>query len=181
MTTHAGMIPLSPQRKWRAIAVATIVFAPACWAMLAGAVAAASDAAGGVESPAAAVAFGLALIPFVFIALAFLSEHPAAPSAAVRAMGLSLLVGVLVSAGAQDVVTGLVAGVGAGGAIALRRDAGQTLRARAVAVALAALYVFVLTHTAGAIVLLSAPMLPLTGVGVADHLSERRRPAAAGD
>ena len=174
MTSHAGSVPLTPQRKWRAIAVATVVFAPACWAMLAGTVAAASEDGGGVDSPAAAVAFGLALIPFVFISLAFLSEHRAAPSAAVRAMGLSVLVGVLVSAVAQDVVTGIVAGVGAGGAVALRRDPGEALRGRVVAVALAAAYVFVLTHTAGAIVLLSAPMLPLTGIGVADHLSERR-------
>jgi hypothetical protein len=174
MTTYAGLEPLPPQRKWRAIAVATVVFAPACWAMLAGAVSAASDEPGGVENPAAAVAFGLALIPFVFIALAFLSEHPAPAPAVLRAMGLSVVVGVLVAALAQDVVTGIVAGVGAGGVVALRRDVGHTWRARAVAVAVAAVYTFVLARTAGAIVLLPAPIFAFTGIGVADHLSERR-------
>ena len=37
-------------------------------------------------------------------------------------MGLCLLVGIPVSAFAGDAVTGIVAGVGAGGLVALRRD-----------------------------------------------------------
>lgn len=168
------MEPLSPQRKWRAITLATLVLVPACWAMLAGLVAGAADEEGGVGSPAAAIAFGLALIPFVFIALAFLSEHPAAPGAVVKAMGLCLLVGIAVSAVAADAVTGIVAGVGAGGVVALRSDQAHTWRARAAAVVVASLYTFVLARTAGAIVLLPAPIFPFTAIGVADHLSERR-------
>ena len=39
-------------------------------------------------APGPAIALGLALIPFVFIVLAFLSEHPSAPGAVVKAMGL---------------------------------------------------------------------------------------------
>ncbi len=38
-----GMEPLTPQRKWRAITLATLVLVPAFWSMLAGFVAAASD------------------------------------------------------------------------------------------------------------------------------------------
>ena len=86
----AGMAPLSPQRKWRAITLATLVLVPAYWAILLAFVAGASDDHGGIEQPAAAVAFGFALLPFVFVVLAFLSEHPSAPGAVVRAMGLCL-------------------------------------------------------------------------------------------
>jgi hypothetical protein len=170
-----GMEPLPPQRKWRAITIATLVLVPAYWAMLSGFVTAASDDAGGVANPGAAVAFGLALIPFVFIALAFLSEHPRAPGAVIKAMGLCLLVGIVVSAIAADAVTGIVAGVGAGGVVALRSDEGHTWRARAVGVLVASMYTFVLARAAGAIVLLPAPIFPFTAIGVADHISERRR------
>jgi hypothetical protein len=174
-----GMAPLSPQRKWRAITVATIVLVPAFWAVLVGVVGGASSGDGGVANPGASVAFGIALVPFVFIALAFLSEHPTAASAVVRAMLLAALVGALASALAGDAVTGIVAGVGAGGVVALRSDDGHTVRFRAGAVALASIYTFLLAHTAGAIVLLPAPIFPFTAIGVADHLAERRAARAA--
>ena len=92
-----------------------------------------------------------------------------------RAMGLALLVGLPVSALAGDAITGIVAGVGAGGCVALRRDEGHSLRTRAVAVAFAALYTLVLVRSVSALALLPAPVLPLTAIGVADHVSERRR------
>lgn len=168
------MNPISPQRKWRAIAIATLLLVVAFWAMLSGAVTDASDDAGGVENPGVMIAFGFALIPFVFLALAFLSEHPAAPSATLRAMGLCLAVGIPVAAVTVDAVTGIVAGVGAGGVVALRRDDGHTWQARAIAVGIGAAYAFVLARTAGSIVLLPAPIFPFTAIGVADHLSERR-------
>ena len=170
----AGLSPVSPQRKWRAILVATLVLVPAFWSMLAGLVAGASDDPD-APNAAAAIAFGLALIPFVFVALAFLSEHPRAPGAVVRAMGLALLVGIPVSALAGDAVTGIVAGVGAGGVAALRREDDQTVRARALAVLFAAVYTFVLVRVAGGLVLLPAPIFPFTAIGIADHLSERNR------
>ena len=65
-------------------------------------------------------------------------------------MGLCLLVGIFVSAGAADAVTGLVAGVGAGGIVALRADAAHGWRMRAAGVAVAAAYTFVLARSAGA-------------------------------
>jgi hypothetical protein len=172
------MEPLSPQRKWRAITLSTLVLAPALWSLLAGFVVIASDEserASGAPNAAAAIAFGLALMPFVFIALAFLSEHPRAPMAVLKAMGLFLLVGVPVSALAADAVTGIVAGVGAGGIAALRVDDTHNWRARALAVAVATIYTFVLVRIAGVITLLAAPVFPFTSIGIADHLSERNR------
>jgi hypothetical protein len=176
------MQPLSPAKKWRAIMVATLVLVVAFWALLAGLVAGATDDSSGSEAePNAALglAVGVAVIPFVFVALAFLSEHPRAPGAVVRAMGWSLLVGIPVSALAGDAVTGIVAGVGAGGIQALRMDEPQNWRARACAVVVAAAYTFALARVAGGLVLLPAPIFPLTAIGIADHLSERRAEQAA--
>jgi hypothetical protein len=172
-----GMQPLSPQRKWRAIMVATLVLVPGFWALLAGLVGSAADDSSGTENApnvAVALAVGLAVVPFVFVALAFLSEHPRAPGAVLRAMGWALLVGIPASALAGDAVTGIVAGVGAGGIQALRMDYPQNWRARAGAVLVASVYTLVLVRTAGALVLLPAPIFPLTAIGIADHLSERR-------
>jgi hypothetical protein len=166
--------PLSPQRKWRAITVATLLLVPAFWSLLAGLVADAADESGGPNA-AAAMAFGLALIPFVFVVLAFMSEHPRAPGAVLRAMGWALLVGIPVSAFVGDAVTGIVAGLGAGGIKALRMDADHNVRARALAVVAASVYTLLLVALAGAVALLPAPIFPFTAIGVADHLSERRR------
>jgi hypothetical protein len=141
--------------------------------MLAGLVALADDGDSGPNA-GAALALGLCLLPFVFVVLAFSSEHPRAPGAVVRAMGLFLLVGIPVLALAQDAVTGLVAGIGAGGIVALRADVAHSWKHRAVAVLVASVYAFALARMAGAIVLLAAPIFPFTAIGIADHLSERR-------
>ena len=173
-TLSGGIEPLPPRRKWRAITVATMILVPAFWAILAGLVSTASKNNHAGPNPAAAIALGLALVPFVFLVTAFMSEHPRAPSAVLKAMGLAVLVGIPVSAVAGDAVTGMVAGIGAGGICALRSDAAHSWRARAVAVTVAAVYTFVLIRTIGAPALLVAPVFPLTGIGIADHISEWR-------
>ncbi len=106
--------------------------------------------------------------------IAFLSEHPRAPAAAAKGMIVSLLVGIPVSAIAQDAVTGLIAGLGAGGAFALRVDLQHSLKARMIAVAAVSVYCFFLLRTVSEVALLIGPALPLTSLGIADHLSERR-------
>jgi hypothetical protein len=172
----AGAEPLSPRRKWRAILLATLLLVPAYWALLAGVVTVASGESGPVVSnPGPYIAFGLAVIPFVFVVLAFLSEHPRAPGAVVLALLLVLAVGIPVSALAADVVTGVVAGIGAGGIVGLRADMNHNWKARALAVLLITGYTFVLLRTVPGAALLLAPVLPFTSIGVADHLSERRR------
>jgi len=169
----AGAEPLSPRKKWRAITLATLVLAPAFWSVLAGVVAVGSDDPR-APAPAPLIAFGLALVPFVYIVLAFLSEHPRAPGAVVRAMVLSLLVGIPISALAPDAVTGFVAGLGAGGIAALRADPIHSWKARAAAVAVATLFVFLLVRVSD-VALLLAPALPFTSLGVADQIVERRQ------
>ena len=129
----------------------------------------------GAPDPATALAGGLCLIPFVFIVLAMMSEQPRWPTSVLKAMGLTLLIGIPVSALAADAVTGIVAGVGAGGIAALRMDEGHSWKARAIAVAVACAYTFVLVRVGSALVLLPAPIFPFTAIGIADHLTERRR------
>jgi hypothetical protein len=170
----AGAAPLSPPRKWLAITVATVVLAFGFWAILYALVAIERGERAETVNPAASLAVGLALIPFVFMVLAFGSGHPRAPAAVLKAMGLSLVVAILVLPLTFDAVTGIVAGVGAGGIVALRMDDAHHWRARAIAVVMAAAYTFALARLGGSIVLLAAPILPFTAIGVADHLSELR-------
>src|SRR5437867_5347359 len=97
----AGIEPLSPRRKWRAITLATLLLVPGYWSLVTGLVAEGSDKD---SAPFAApyIAFGLVLLPFVFLALAFLSEHPRAAGATARALVLTILVGAPVSAFARS-------------------------------------------------------------------------------
>jgi hypothetical protein len=167
------MEPLPPRRKWRAILLSTLLFIPGYWFLLNGLVSAAATGPGGPDA-GPLIAFGLALVPFVFVVLAFLSEHPRAPGAVLRAMGVAVLVGVPVEAVARDAVTGLVAGVGAGGITALRAELTHDWKARALAVLAVSAFVYLLLRTATAPALLLAPALPFTAIGVADHLVERQ-------
>lgn len=180
-SAYAGTEPLSPRLKWRAILIATLALVPAYWTLLAGLVSVASDRAEGAPPGGPLIAVGLSVIPFVFIALAFFSEHPRWPGAVVRAMLLTLLIGIPVSALAQDAVTGFVAGIGAGGIAALRADLAHSWRTRALAIVAVTAFAYVSVRSMGAAAVLLAPILPFTALGVADHLSERTEPAANGD
>lgn len=162
-----------PEKRWRAITLATLLLVPAYWFLLAGLVAIERGAPEEAPDPRAAFALGLAVVPFVYVVLAFMSQHPRAAGAVWRAMGLSVVVGIPVSAVAADAVTGLVAGIGSGGIVALRREEDHSIRSRAIAVAAGSGLVFVLIRLAGAAALLPAPILTFTGIGIADHLAER--------
>jgi hypothetical protein len=171
-----GQAPLSAKKKWQSIMLATLVLVPAYWFLMAGVVSAASKRGPG-PTAAPFIAFGLCLIPFVFVVLAFTSGHQRAPGAIVRAMGLTLLVGITVSALVPDAITGFVAGIGAGGIVALRPD-GYVWKNRALAVAAVALWAALTVRFVPEAALLIAPVLPFTSIGVADHITERREEQA---
>jgi hypothetical protein len=162
-------------RMWRAILIATLLLAPAYWSLLIGVVSVASTKSGGVAAPGLWIAFGLMLVPFVFVVLAFASGHPRAPGAVAKAMALALLIGLPVSALSTDAVTGFVAGVGVGGIVALASDVERPWRGRILAVVAVTLWAFVTVRVVPEAALLLAPALPFTSVGVADHLVELRR------
>ena len=175
----AGIDPLSPQRKWRAITIATLLLLPAYLGIVVGLVAVTSSRA---DAPPAGppIAFGLGLLPFVFIALAFLSSHPHAPGAAAKAMVLSIVVGIPIATLVPDAVTGLVGGIGAGGAAALRPEPNGSWKPRAIGVAVVCVYVAVMVRIVPDVAVLLAPTLPFACLGVADHLAETRRARADG-
>jgi hypothetical protein len=79
---------------------------------------------------------------------------------------------------AKEPVTGVVAGMAAGGIVALRMDDDHTVRSRILAVVVASAYTAVLVLTIGGLALLPAPIFPFTALGVADHMAERRAEAA---
>jgi hypothetical protein len=171
---------LSPRLKWRAITLATLVLVPGFWALLTGLVAAAADDQVNAPNATAALAIGLAVTPFAFLVLAVMSQQRHVPRAVLKAMGISLLVCLTVAVVAMDAVTAMVAGAGAGGVVALRLDSPQSYRSRAMAVFLVTVYTFLLVRFLGAPTLLFAPVLSFTSIGVADHITERRRERDAG-
>jgi hypothetical protein len=170
-----GVDPKAPRRMWRAILASTLLLVPAYWALLIGVVSVASTRTGGVAAPGLWIACGLMLVPFVFVVLAFASSHPNAPGAVVKAMALAVAVGLPVSALAADAVTGFVAGIGAGGIVALRSDVERPWRARVLGVVVATAWAFLTIRVVPEAALLLAPILPFTSVGLADHLLVLRR------
>ncbi len=57
----------------------------------------------------------------------------------------------------------------------MRADVAHSWKARAIAGLAVSASVFILVRSASVIGLVLAPVLPFTSIGVADHLSERRR------
>lgn len=136
------------------------------------------EAEGGPDA-APALALGFALVPFVFMTLAFVSGHRRGAGAVVKAMGLFVLVALPVSAIMQDAITGLVAGYGAGGVVSLRAEAVHSWKARAVAVALTSIYVAVLVRVIIEAGLIAGATLSLVSIGIADSFVEFRAARAS--
>ncbi|GBD83928.1 hypothetical protein BMS3Abin02_00312 [bacterium BMS3Abin02] len=165
--------PITARRTWLALTFATVIAAGSSAAML---LAFLSGKVDGQTQSGGLLALGLAAVPFAFLVLAFGSKHPSPAAATVVAMLLSIVVAVPVLAVARDVVTGMVAGYGAGGVIALRFDPERHSRlGRWISVGVVTAYVFVLLRTVTEAGLLAGPLLPLFAVGVADLFTERKR------
>lgn len=166
------------RQKWWAISVGTILLLTSYWLVVFAFVASESENA----PPAApALALGLALVPLVYVALAGISRQPALGGATVAAMLLFLVIGVPVAAVARDPVSGLVAGFGAGGVAALRREVHQSWQARSLAVAIAATFVLIAVRVVPILALLLAPIITLPSIGLADIYTERTLEKAQSD
>ncbi len=168
MTTEP---PINPRRKWTAITVATLVMVVSYIAMLIGFIAIEVEDG---PAPGPVIAFGLSLVPFVFIILAFMSSNRRAASAVLKAMGLSVIVAGPLSALMADAVSGLVAGFGVGGAVTLRREEHHTLKSRLIAVGITTVYVAVLVNFSVEGGLFAGAVLPLLSLGIADWVMDRR-------
>lgn len=113
-------------------------------------------------------AIGLAVVPFVFIALGFLSRNPAAPKRVLQAMGLLLVAGL--SIGLLDPLLGASVGFCLGGALVLNRPQIPRLMFwRYGAVAFTAVYTVVLFVVALPAGVFTGAVLPLVMLGFADE------------
>jgi hypothetical protein len=111
---------------------------------------------------------GLAVAPFVFVALGFLSRNPHAPKRVLQAMGLLLVVGLPV--GLLDPLVGAATGFGLGGAMVLNRPAVErVVYWRLAAVVFTFVYVFVLIVAIPPAGVFTGAVLPLIMIGVADE------------
>jgi hypothetical protein len=150
---------------WTAIAVATVLMMASMFSYAAAFV----DADGEVEGIRLEPAFfGLAIAPFVFIALGFLSRNPRAPRGVLYAMGLLLLVGL--SLGLIDPLLGAAVGFALGGALVLHRpDVERVMYWRFGAVAFTGVYVLVLLVVSPAAGVFTAAVVPFILIGIADE------------
>jgi hypothetical protein len=175
----ASSEPTTPRRKWIAIGAATVVQLVSYWSIILAFVLATEDAAESPEVGAAApFALGLLLIPFVFLVLAFASRHRRAPIAALKAVGLMVLLtlptAVFLPAG------GLLLGFAAGGILALRAEQWQRYSTRWIAVAVAVVYTLGVSVIAPPLGVFAGSVIPFVTLGVADHISDQRHRFAAG-
>ncbi len=121
-------------------------------------------------------ALGLALIPFAFLTLAFVSNHPRAPGAAFKAMMIS--VPASLAFGLFGLPVGLVAGFGMGGVLALRLDDVHRLKLRWLMVTGAILYTFIVGMISPQASLFAGGFIPFAASGLADMISEYREEQA---
>jgi hypothetical protein len=153
-----------------AIAAATVLLQFSYWPILTGAT--------GLflaERSLGPVYLGLALVPFVFLVLAFGSRHPRASGAVLRGMGLFILVGLPVGAMVGPLL-GVPAGYAVGGITALRPPDGfsRVGRARGIAVLLGLVYLVVMAFVAPFFAAFVGAVLPFTVLGLADQALEWR-------
>ncbi len=114
------------------------------------------------------VGMGLAVAPFVFVAVGFVSQNPKAPRHVLYAMGLLLVIGL--GLGLLSPVLGASAGFAAGGAITLNQaPLYDLMRYRLIAVALSAAYVFGLLLVATPAGVFAGGLVPLVALGFADE------------
>jgi hypothetical protein len=116
------------------------------------------------------VGVALAVAPFVFVALGFISQNSRAPRQILVAMGLLLAIGLGV--GLLAPVLGAAAGFSFGGAITLARaPLYDVLRLRLIAATALTLYLFFLLVVATPAGVFAGGLLPLMALGFADEFT----------
>jgi hypothetical protein len=115
------------------------------------------------------VGIALALAPFVFVIVAFVSRNPRAPKRVLIAMGL--LLGLGFALGLISPILGAAAGFGVGFALTLNPlDVDKLMRNRLLAVLFASVYMLVLLLVAEpAAGVMTGALLPPMLVGLADE------------
>jgi hypothetical protein len=160
----------SYKRPWLAIGLSTVVLMVSYASLLVAIVSTRSDTP---EAATPAFTVGFALVPFVFLTLAFVSGRTSAAVAVLKAMGLWLIIALPL--GLLNPVFGLCAGFGMGGVVTLKVSETDRTVARVIAVLLASAYSLVMLFVFPALGLLSGGILPLASLGLADYYTRHRR------
>ncbi|OFW65856.1 MAG: hypothetical protein A2Z12_04840 [Actinobacteria bacterium RBG_16_68_21] len=120
----------------------------------------------------AAFGFGLAIVPFVFVTLAFGSRHPRAPRAVLASLGLWLAISLVL--GLLTVGLGISVGFGVAGMFSFRRDPPHSYRTRSWALVAGLFYTVLLAVLAPGLGLFAAGTVPFIAIGFADQYAENR-------
>lgn len=165
--TPAGEKPDSSRPRWLAVLLATVIMLFS-YGMILFAFVAESESvfAGGV------LGIGLGLVPVVFAACGFVSRSEHALKRGLIATGIWAVI--VIPIGIVDLPTGLVAGFGGGGIVALDGGQHRSARARVLAVVAAAIYTFALQQASPEAGLFGGAPLPFLAIAVADVWAERR-------
>jgi hypothetical protein len=135
----------------------------------------AADPDGDLEAPVGLlVGIGLALLPLALYVLARVSRHEQSLRAAALGGSLAVVLAGALSFVLREPLSPLVAGIGAGGVLALRRHPDATTSSRSIAVVLATGYSAAMVWFVPQLSLGLSPMLPLAAVAAADGYMARR-------
>lgn len=182
---RVGTTGVTPNRRWMAIAVGTMVATISFWSMAYGLAVAANGTPGnpgadGASVASAGVGLSFILMPAGFAAVAYVSKRSDAPIAVLTAMGLAIAVG-LPTLIFRNPLASLIVGYAAGAVVSLSRPPETSWHNRAIAAAIAATIVLTGMSVLFTPTALLAPALPFTAVGLADLFSDgntsRRRAA----
>jgi hypothetical protein len=153
------------RRNWLAIAIGTVVMMFSYFPYAAAFVRAEGEE---LHVDVGLVAIGLAMAPFVFVALAFISRGPRAPKRVLQSMALLILIGLAV--GMLSPVLGAAAGFSVGALICLETPPGPNVyRWRWGAVAFTFVYTLALLVAITPAGVIAGGLLPLLMVGIADE------------
>lgn len=175
-----GSVPRLPDasrgRNWLALALGTVVVVFSYFTYAAAFVTPEGEEA---SIDPALVAVALALSPFVFVVVGFVSRNPRAPRMVLVSLGL--LIGLGLSIGLISPVLGAAAGFGVGTALCLRLpDIPDQLRRRLIAVALSVVYTMALLFFLTPAGLITGALLPGLAVGFADEYGAWRKERGSG-
>ncbi len=158
------------RRNWLAIAIGTIVMAFSYFLYAAAFAVPEGDT---VQVNVGLVGAGLALAPFVFVAVGIISRNTDFPKRVLQSMGILIVLGL--SVGLLSPALGATAGFAGGGALTLNRpDFTRVVRRRVWAVVVTVLYTFLLLVVVPPAGVFTGGLLPLLMIGFADEYTAWR-------
>lgn len=165
--------PITARRKWLAAGVGTLLIIP-IFSLVVAAIVAADEESDLEANPGLLVTIAMILVPVTLYLVARLSRKEKALMSAAWGTTTAMLVTAALSMAWWEPVSPMVAGLGAGGILTLRRHPETTTAARVAAVVLAVLYTGLMVSVLPQLSVAIAPILPLTSIAGADGLMARR-------